>query len=133
MDLMQFITVIAYVVAVLSLASAVNTLLELRRKKKASTLGDRISNLTNNLQASAAVITEIEAEISKRKSQAQQLEAEIEKYKELKEIDRTHVEALAQIMNIPLKRESRRSLIITVIVTVAVAVIFFAIGHFVGG
>jgi hypothetical protein len=132
-DLMQIVIVIASAVAVLSLASTVQALLKLNQKRKEPTLEDRISNLTKNLKSSAALITELETEISKRKLIAQQLEAEIEGYNKLKEIDRAQVEAIAQIMNIPLKKESRKSLIINVIVTIVVAFIFFAIVYVVGG
>ena len=104
-----------------------------KAEEREPTLQDRISDLTKNLKSSVAVITEIETEISKRKLIVQQLEEEIENDKKLKEIDQTHVEALARIMNIPLKRESRKTLIITIIVSIAVALIFFAIGRLVGG
>jgi amino acid transporter len=102
-------------------------------ERKEPTLQNRISSLTKNLESSVAVITEIEAEISKRKSLAQQLEADIERYKKLEGISKEQVEAIVQILRIPLKKESRRSLILNGIVNVVVAFGFFILGYFIGG
>ena len=104
-----------------------------REERKEPTLQDRISSLTKNLESSAALITQIEAEISKRKGLAQQLEANIERYKKLEGISKEQVEAIAQILRIPLKKESRNSLILNAIVNVAVALGFFILGYFIGG
>ena len=101
--------------------------------KKDAHIGMKISNLTKNLESSAAVIAEIETEISKRKNLAKQLEADIERYNALKEINEAQVEAIAQTLKIPLVKESRKSLIINAIITFAVALIFFAIGYLIGG
>jgi dipeptide/tripeptide permease len=137
---MNLISILATAIGTAAVGASVFSLLkylwerwEQKGKGKEPTLQDRISNLTKNLESSVAIITEIETEISKRKNLAQQLEADIERYNKLKEINKAQVEAIAQTLRIPLVKESRKSLIINAIVTFVVALIFFAIGYFVGG
>jgi len=134
MDVMSILGIaLGAAVAVSAGFTIVRLLLGRGEEEKEPTLQDRISNLTKNLESSAAVITEIEAEISKRKSLAQQLETDIERDKKLKEISKDQVEAIAQTLRIPLVKESRKSLIINAIITFVVALVFFAIGYLVGG
>lgn len=104
-----------------------------KAEEREPTLQDRISDLTKNLKSSVAVITEIETEISKRKELAQHLEADIERYEKLKEISKEQMEAVSQILRIPLQKESRKSLIINGIINFVVAFGFFIIGYFIGG
>jgi len=134
MDVMSILGIaLGAAVAVSAGFTIVRLLLGRGEEEKEPTLQDRISNLTKNLESSATVITEIEAEISKRKSLAQQLETDIERDKKLKEISKDQVEAIAQTLRIPLVKESRKSLIINAIITFVVALVFFAIGYLVGG
>lgn len=85
MDTMSIMNILGIALGAAAAGSAILSLMrflvERGKKGKAPTLQDRISNLTKNLEFSASVITEIEAEISKRKSLAQQLEADIERDK----------------------------------------------------
>lgn len=104
-----------------------------KAKEQEPTLKDRISNLTKNLESAATVITEIETEISKRSNLVQQLETDIERFNRIKEVNQAQVEAIAQTLTIPLVKESRKSVIINSLVTFGVALVFFAIGYFVGG
>lgn len=134
MDFALTIGITAIAGAVISLLTS---LYQQRLKKKGKgeelTLQDRISDLTKNLESAAAVVTDIEAEISKRKNLAQQLETDIERYNKLKEINQAQVEAIAQTLRIPLLKESRKSLVINALVTFVIALIFFGVGYFVGG
>lgn len=130
-------SVSAVIAAVLGIFVTVIALLQelekRRKKKKEPTLQDRISELTKSLESSVAVIAEIEEEISNQKN----LEAEIERLTRLKEsleeIDQDKVEAIAQTLEIPIKKESRKSFLLNLIASILIATAFFAIGYFVGG
>ncbi len=126
--------VIAVVLGIFATLIALLQELEKRRKKKKEpALQDRISELTKSLESSVAVIAEIEEEISKHKN----LEAEIERLTRLKEsleeIDQDKQEAIAQTLEIPIKKESRKSFWLNLITSFFIAAAFFAIGYFIGG
>ena len=123
---------------VLGLIGAIIALLQelyIRRvkKKKEPTLQNRISVLTENLKSSVAVITEIEGEISKRNDLVKQQEEAMKRYDILKDVSQTQVEAIAQTLEIPIKRESRKSTIRNTIISLLVAIAFFTLGYFLGG
>ena len=134
---MDMVDIIAIAVTASALGSTIISFLkffsERGKREKTPTLQHRISNLTKNLESSVAVITEIETEISKRKNLAQQLEADIERYDKLREINKAQVEAITQTLTIPLEKQSRKSLIINGVITFVVGLVFFAIGYIVGG
>ena len=134
MDLFNIIAIAASASALgAAIVSFLKFFTERGKGEKIPTLKDKISDLTKNLESSVAVITEIETEISKRKNLAQQLEADIERYDKLREINKAQVEAITQTLTIPLEKQSRKSLIINGVITFVVGLVFFAIGYFLGG
>jgi hypothetical protein len=114
------------------IVGAVSYLQLLKSKKRGPTLQDRLSNLTNSLESATTVISEIEFEVSKRKDLAQKLETDIKRYQNLQELNKDQIEAVAQTLSIPLKTESRKSLIYNTVVSFIIALVFFAIGYFIG-
>lgn len=135
MDASTIIGIITLIVGILTAIASgfLKLFLPTKANVKEPTLQDRISDLTKNLESAVAVVTDIEAEISKRKNLAKQLETDIERYNKLKEINQAQVEAIAQTLRIPLLKESRKSMVINGLVSFAIALIFFAIGYLVGG
>jgi flagellar biosynthesis/type III secretory pathway M-ring protein FliF/YscJ len=103
------------------------------KKKKAPTLQDRINELTEQLKSSATIITEIEQEISKRNSLVTQQEAELKKYELIKDLNKSQIETIAQILETPVKKESRRSFWINIIPQVLIAAGLFILGYYLGG
>ena len=116
-----------------SLIAALQEFEKRRRKKKEPTLQDTILDLTENLKSSVAVITEIEEEISRRKNLAKQLEEDIEKKKGIMELSQAQLEAAVLALEIPIKKESRKSTIRNGIINLLIALAIFALGYFLGG
>jgi len=112
--------------------SSVNELIRIRQKKKEPTLQDKISELTGNLKTSVSVIAEIEKEISDKYEEWKQIEENIERNKQIKEISEAQIEAIIKTMEIPIKKESRRSLIQNSVITFIIAAAFFFLGYFLG-
>ncbi len=133
MEIISYLSAAAAAGIVASIFALFQELEKRRKKKKEPTLQDRISNLTKNLKSSVAVITEIEEEISRRKNLAVKLEADIERYSRLKEINQAQVEAIAQALEIPIKKESLKSLIRNSVISILIAGAFLALGYFLGG
>ncbi|GAH37891.1 unnamed protein product [marine sediment metagenome] len=104
-----------------------------RRRKEAPTLEDRIETLTQNLESSSAVISEIEDEISKRSHMAEKLREDVRRYEQLKELNQSQVEAIVQTVRSEIAGESRKSIWRNAIVTFAIALVFFFLGLWVGG
>jgi hypothetical protein len=74
------------------------------------TFEDRIRQLGSALQASAATIDEIQAEIERRQSVVAKLEEDARRYEELARLNRAEAEAVAQLVEGKLKQGERRSL-----------------------
>jgi phosphate/sulfate permease len=79
------------------------------RERKESTTEDRVKRLTNSLSEAVSLIGAIEAEIKSRSELAIQLEQDIKKYNQLKDISKSEVEAIAQLFRGELAKESRVS------------------------
>lgn len=79
------------------------------KNKKSETLDNRIEKLTNALQQSSHLISEVEAEIQSRSQLVAELKKDAEKYEKLVSINQEQVEAVAQLLNGELRKEGRRS------------------------
>jgi len=134
MEIFQFSilgAVLALVVGALSGFIALIT--ERKRKAKAPTLEDKITALTENLQSSSSVISEIEAEIEKRSEIAEKLKGDVQRYEQLKELSQSQVEAVAQTIRSEITGESRKSIWRNAIMTFVIALVFFFLGFWVRG
>jgi uncharacterized coiled-coil protein SlyX len=131
MDIISYLAIAAFS-GIISALIAIFQELE-KRKKKEPTLQERISELTEQLKSSSAVITEIEQEISKRKNLVAQQEEAMRRYELLKDVDKSQVEAIAQILEIPVKKQSRRTFWLNIAMTVLIGLGIFALGYFLGG
>ena len=103
-----------------------------RRRKKEPTLQDKISNFADSLSSSPTLIIEIQEEISKKRNELEKLQEDIKIFTPLKEINQAAVEAVARVFETPLKKESRKSIIINLTASLLIAVTFFLLGYFVG-
>ena len=103
-----------------------------RRREQAPTLEDKIAALTESLQSSSSVISEIEAEMEKRSEIAQKLKNDVQRYGQLRELSQSQVEAVAQTIRSEIAGESRKSIWRNAIITFAIALIFFFVGLWVG-
>jgi len=79
------------------------------KNKKSETLDNRIEKLTNALQQSSHLISEVEAEIQSPSQLVAELKKDAEKYEKLVSINQEQVEAVAQLLNGELRKEGRRS------------------------
>jgi hypothetical protein len=112
---------------------AVPLLRELRSKKKEPTLQDKITELTNNLASSVAVVSEIEQEILKRKDLVAQQQVDMARYEQLLQVNKDQLEAIAQTLTIPVRKESTKNLWLNVLASLVIAAAFFALGYVFGG
>jgi len=103
------------------------------RKERTPTLEDRIATLLENLKSSSSVVSDIEAEIEKRREIAEKLKDDVQRYEQLREINQSQVEAIAQTIRGEMVAESRKSLWRNAIVTFVIALVFFFLGLWVGG
>ncbi len=106
---------------------------ERERKKQAPTLEDRIAVLSENLRSSSSVISDIEAEIAKRRGIAEKLKGDVQRYEQLRELSQSQVEAIAQTIRGEIAGESRKSIWRNAIITFVIALAFFFLGRWVGG
>ena len=106
--------------------------LERKRKEKAPTLEDRITSLTGNLKSSLSVISEIQTEIEKRSEIAQKLKTDVQRYEQLRQINQSQVEAIAQTIKSEIAGESRKSIWRNAIITFVIALTFFFLGWWIG-
>ncbi len=110
----------------------VDRIIRLRKKEKSPSLEDKIASLTRSLRSSLAVISEIEGEIEKRSEIATKLKDDVERYKELRELNRPQVEAITQSIRAELEVESKKSLRRNTIIAFGIALGFFFLGSYVG-
>jgi flagellar biosynthesis/type III secretory pathway M-ring protein FliF/YscJ len=114
----------------------ISLLLERKRrrqeKSREPTLQDKISQLTKSLESSVEVITQIEEDVRQRRELVDKLEADAKRYENLLETNRDQIEAIVQTMSVPIKKESRISLWLSSTVAFAIALLFFALGFFLG-
>ena len=130
------ILTISISIAVALLASIVTLLFGYQREeekaKKAPTLENRIATLTENLKSSSSVISEIEAEIGKRSEIAERLKNDVQRYEQLRELNQSQVEAIAQTIRSEITGESRKSIWRNALITFVIALVFFFLGLWVG-
>jgi len=125
----------AVVVAVVAsggaaLVTLVFTVWEGSRSKieRAETLSERIEQLSSALASAAATITEIEGEIAKRRELVDQLEREKATAERIVSLSSDQIAAVADLLSVPVKRETAHGVWITGILTVASGGLFFAFG-----
>lgn len=123
---MSFFIEPALIVTAGAIASALAQLLQvwLKKKKTAESLEDRIKKLSDALQQSSHLVSEVEAEISERQKLVNELQKDAEKYEALKAINQEQVDAVAQVLSGELRKEGNKSFW----KSVAVNTVFFICG-----
>ena len=106
---------------------------ERKRKREAPTLKDKATTLIKSLKESLSAISEIEAEVEKRGKLVEKLENDVQRYEQLKELNKAQVEAVAQTIRGEVAGESKKSLWRNAIITFIVALIFFSLGFWLRG
>ena len=94
------------------------------KNNKEETLEDRINKLTIALKESSHLVTEVENEISSRQQLVEELQKDAEKYEKLVSINQEQVDAVAQLLQGELRKESNKSFVKGIIVNF----IFFILG-----
>ena len=130
---MSVITTVAVGALIMMLIALFSEIQRIRNKKKEPTLHDKIAELTNKLASAVAVISEIEQEILKRKELVAQQQADMARYDQLMQVSKDQLEAIAQTLSIPVKKESIKSLWLNILATLLIAGAFFALGYFFRG
>jgi hypothetical protein len=69
---------------------------------------DRVARLVAALEESSTVIREIEREVTARRALAQRLQADVARHRELLNLNRDEVEAVAQTLRVEVQSEARR-------------------------
>jgi peptidoglycan hydrolase CwlO-like protein len=69
----------------------------------------RVERLTKSLREAASFVDEIETEIAASQAKARKLQADVERYEQLSRIHREDLEAIATVLRIELRDESRRT------------------------
>ncbi len=117
--------------------SGIIALLSYRKQEKlrreAPTLEDRIATLIEQLKMSSSAISEIEAEIERRREIAERLKGDVQRYEQLRELSQSQVEAIAQTIRGEIAVESRKSIWRNAIITFIVALLFFFLGWWLSG
>ncbi len=106
---MDFLTFVAVAGAI---SSAIGTLLQKyfeRSKGKTETLEVRIDKLTAALKSSSQLVSEVESEIQARKELVVELQKDAEKYEKLISLNQEQVDAVAQVLQGELTKESGKS------------------------
>jgi hypothetical protein len=85
---------------------------------------DQVKRLVKALAESTRVIAEIEREVQARSNLAKRLQADVKRHRELLELNRSEVEAVAQTLRVEVQREGRRGFWASVVVNA----IFFGLG-----
>lgn len=99
-----------------------------RRKKRAPTLEDRISDLAKNLEIASSTISEIENEISKRREMAEKLREDAQYYEQLRELNKAQIEVVASALRGDITRVEKHSRYINAAITFGIAFLFFMLG-----
>jgi septal ring factor EnvC (AmiA/AmiB activator) len=73
------------------------------------TTQQRVQRLTSALTEATRTISDIEQELRERQSTVERLRHEIETYERLKDMNEEEVEAVVDVLGVPLRREARRS------------------------
>lgn len=118
---------------VVTIIMLITSAIERKKKEGAPTLEDKIQTLTESLGSSLSVISEIESEIESRSRIADKLKTDVARYEQLREINKSQVDAIAQTIRGEITGESRKSLWINAIITFFVALIFFFLGFWLRG
>ena len=129
---MEFIAILAGVAASIigGLVTVLLGLIAQRRSQQAApTFEQRISTLTNSLEAAASIISEAEEEITERREVLSRLSADIERSERLKEMQPEQVEVIAEMLQAEVSRDRRKSLITSGAITFGVALLFFLLGY----
>lgn len=84
----------------------------------------RVEKLTGALSEATALIAEIEKEVKARKALADQLGQDVERGRNLLKLNREEVEAVAQTFRAEVRREGRRSLLMSIVINA----VFFGLG-----
>ena len=103
---------IATVVTAGALASTISSLVYefiSKRDKKEETLEDRINKLTSALKESSHLITTVESEIKSRQKLVSELQDDAQRYEKLISMNQEQVDAVAQVLQGELKKESKIS------------------------
>lgn len=79
------------------------------RKREEATIESRITKLTESLREAAGFVTSIENEIKAREALVNKLKKDIKTYEQIKELNSSQVESIAQVLRGELKQEGRRS------------------------
>lgn len=98
------------------------------QRREEENLVTKIKKLSASLVESAEVIRTIEAEMARRQALVDRLEQQKETAERVIQLSREQVEAIAQIMALPVKQESSRAILLTSIVAVGSGAFFFALG-----
>ena len=106
---------------------------ELRRRREAPTLEDRIKTLTQNLESASTVVSEIEAEIQERSKIVKKLRNDVQLYEQLRKLSQSQAEAVAQTIKSEVTRESGKSIWRNAIISFVIALAFFLFGFWVRG
>jgi hypothetical protein len=87
------------------------SLLQARRRihTRGETTEQRVNRLTSALTEATRTIEEIEREMRERQSTVDRLRRDAETYERLKEVNREEVEAVAEVLDVRLQKEGRRS------------------------
>ena len=115
-----------------AITGAVYPIWQALRSRKESTrqenLSEKIERLSKALASAAATVTEIEQEIEKRSELVQQLEQEKAVAEEIVSLSADQVKAVADLLSIPVKRETTRGVWVTGVLTVVSGALFFLFG-----
>ncbi len=106
---------------------------ERKRREQAPTLENRIETMMQNLKLSSAAISEIEVEIRKRSEIVNKLKKDVHVYTQLRELNQSQVEAIAQTIRREIIGESRKSMWRSTIITFFIALAFFFLGWLLRG
>ncbi len=107
MNLILFFTVMAGLVVSL-IFGTIYSFIENKGIKK-ETLEDRIIKLTTALKESSQLVTEVETEIQSRQQLVSELQNDAEKYQKLISINQEQVDAVAQLLQGVLRKDSNKS------------------------
>lgn len=110
-----------------AIASTISSLvyeLITKKNKKKETLEDKINKLTSALKESSHIITSVESEIQSRQKLVSELQDDAQRYEKLISMNQEQVDAVAQVFQGELQKESKKSFW----KGVAVNFIFFIMG-----
>ena len=80
-------------------------------KQQKETIGERVEKLTNSLRENIRILSEIEAEVNKRKNLIEKLSRDQLQYEQLTNLRGDDLEAISQVIMNEARRDNRASLL----------------------